>query len=147
MKKSIQRILLATVPLLAFLGIPSTQAQSGFRVIVHPDNPVTSISKDDLSKLFLKKTSRWDDGTVAAPVDLGRQSSVREDFTKEIHGRSLSSILSFWQRQIFSGRGSPPAELNTEAEAVQFVKANRGAVGYVSSGTDTSGAKAISVTD
>jgi hypothetical protein len=32
----------------------------------------------------------------------------REGFSKEVHGRSVTAIKSFWNQQIFAGRQVPP---------------------------------------
>ncbi len=128
-------VLLVALGLLT-LSIPPTQAQDGgFVVIVNAANPATSISKKELSNLFLKKVTVWSHGGAAKPVDLGARSTVRDDFSRSVHGRPADAIKSFWQRQIFSGRSSPPPEVSSSADAVAFVAGDAGAVGYVASGT------------
>jgi ABC-type phosphate transport system substrate-binding protein len=118
----------------------------GYKVIVNPSNPMSSISRDDLSRILLKKTTKFPDGRSASPVDLPLNSSVREAFSKDVHGKPASAVEAYWQQQIFSGKDVPPAQKN-EAGAVDFVRSTSNGVGYVSSGTDTDGAKVISVTD
>lgn len=127
---------------LIFLGHWNSMAaeSSAFRVITHPDTPVTSLSKTQVSKILLKKTSKWDNGQQVRPVDKGEKDSVREVFTKEIHGRSVSSIQRFWQRQIFSGTDVPPPELASDREVLEFVRNNAGAIGYVSKDAPVQGA-------
>lgn len=121
------------------LAQPST-----FKVIVHPDNPVASLTKKDVSNLFLKKTGRWDElRERVEPVDL--DATVREDFSQQIHGRSLSAIKSYWQKQIFSGREVPPPELKTDSEVIAFVAGRQGAIGYVSAAASLDGVKEVVV--
>ena len=81
------------------------------------------------------------------PVDLSANSPVREAFSLAIHERDVNAVKSYWQRQIFSGRGVPPPEKASDSEVLAFVRANPGAVGYVSSGTAVgSGVKVLEVT-
>ena len=115
--------------------VPVTRAQSGYRVIVNAANQATEISREEVSRLLLKKQTSWDDGTVAEPVDLDGKSDVRDAFSREVHGRSVSSIKNYWQRQIFSGRAVPPPELGSDAEVVGFVAGHPGGIGYVADGT------------
>ncbi len=122
------------------------QEQSPFKVITHPKNPVTSLSKTEVSKILLKKTSKWETGQRVQPVDQGGKDSVRGVFTKEIHGRSLSSIQKWWQRQIFTGKGVPPPELGSDKEVVAYVKKTAGAIGYVSKDASVDGVKVLTVT-
>ena len=123
---------------------------SGFKVIVHPDNPTTSLSAKDVSNYLLKKKTKWNaDGfkEKVDPIDLGGDSPTRETFSKEVHGRSVSSIKSFWQRQIFSGREVPPPEAASDAEVITYVKSHPGAIGYVSASASLDGVKVVSVAD
>ena len=146
MKKSVLSVL--SLALLSLgLWTLAAQEQPAFRVITHPDNPVTSLSKTQVSKILLKKVSKWDDGRLVQAVDQGGKGPIREAFTKEIHGRSVSSIQRYWQRKIFSGDEVPPPELASDREVVEFVSQNVGAIGYVSSDASLDGVKVVSITD
>lgn len=117
----------------------------GFVVVVHSSNAASSVPKDQLSRLFLKRTTRWADGTTALPVDLPEPSPVRQSFSRAVHGRDVAAIRSYWQQQIFAGRAVPPPELQSDAAVLRFVAQNPGAVGYVSKGTPTSDVKVVTV--
>jgi ABC-type phosphate transport system substrate-binding protein len=107
-------------------------AAQSFVVIVNDGNPTTTISKDQLTKLFLKRVTKWDNGTAAQPVDLPESTPTRDAFTTAVLHRPTAAVRAFWQQQIFSGRGLPPVEKPSESEAVSFVRTNPGAVAYVS---------------
>lgn len=145
LSKSSFFVALAAILLAAVL--PPVFAQTGFKVIVHKDNPVTSLSKDDFSNMLLKKKTRWDHGAPVSPADLDAKSTVRADMSKDVHGRSVSSIKNFWQRQIFSGREVPPPEMPSDADMVSFVARDSGAIGYVSPGALLSGVKVITISE
>jgi hypothetical protein len=57
----------------------------------------------------------------------------------------VSGVYSYWQNVIFSGRGVPPVELDSDLSVVAFVRSNAGAVGYVRPGTALRGVKTLSV--
>lgn len=125
----------------------TVRAQSGgYKIVVNPANPATSISKDDLSRIFLKQSTKFRDGHGASPVDLPVSSPVRESFSKSILGKPSSAVDAFWQQQIFSGRDIPPPQRN-ESAAISFVRSNENGIAYVSSGADTHGLKVITVAD
>jgi ABC-type phosphate transport system substrate-binding protein len=131
--------------MLLAMAISAFASAAGFKVIVNSSNSSTKISKTDLNAVFLKKMVKWSDGTPAAPVNQPKKSPVRDSFTTTVHGKSVAAVDSYWQQQIFSGRDVPPAEKASDAEVVAFVKANAGAVGYVSDGAPTAGVKVVSV--
>ncbi len=136
-----KRLIILTVLVSVALAM---QAQS-FRVVVNSNNPVVSITARDASDYFLKKETKWANGQTVVPVDLSPKSSVREDFSTFVHGKSVAAIKSYWQQFVFAGKGTPPIEKNTDAEVVEFVKKNPGAIGYVSVNADVSGVKVITI--
>lgn len=139
--------------LVTFASFPASSATAGersFVIIVHPDNPAESVTKDKVSLLFLKKVTKWGEGDFkeqVKPVDQASDSPIRDEFSKLIHGRSTASIKNYWQRQIFSGRHVPPDELASDKAVAEFVKSNRGAIGYVSPKADLEGVKELPLSE
>ena len=140
-------ILLASVAVVLFptLSPLTAQQKAPFVVIVHPDVPTEEVSKKRVSQLLLKESLRWDGGLSAQPVDLDSKSPVRDAFSRQVHGRSVSSIKNYWLRKIFSGDGEPPPEVPSDAAAINFVKTHPGAIGYVSSQARLDGVKVLSL--
>ena len=140
------RARLAAVLLLALAALRPAQATpTGFRVIVNPANPVGALSGNELSRLFLKKTVSWPTGAPVAAVDQERTSDVRRSFSQKVHARDADAIVAHWQTMVFSGRDTPPPVRSTDAAVVEFVRANPGAIGYVSDAADLSGVKVLAV--
>lgn len=131
---------------LAAFALPAVATGQDFKVVVNASNSTTEISKADLSKCFMKQASTWISGQQIAPVDQAADSEVRKAFSEAIHKRDVGAVKSFWQRQIFSGRGVPPPEKASDQEVLAFVRSNPGGVGYVSPGTQLgSGLKELKV--
>jgi ABC-type phosphate transport system substrate-binding protein len=136
-----------TVAIALMVAAPAAAANPGFKIVVNASNPTTSISKEQLSRCFMKQTNTWINGATVTPVDLSANSPVRIEFSTTIHERDVNAVKSFWQRQIFSGRGVPPPEKASDEEVLVFVRANPGAVGYVSSDTPVgAGVKVLEIT-
>jgi len=145
-----KRLLTAVVAAAAVLGAAAfgpMSAPPGYKVIVNAENPVTSLPKGKVAKLFLRRAT-WPSGALAVPCDLGDKSPVRSDFTRDIHGKTVLAVKSFWQQQIFAGRDVPPPEKPAEADVIAFVLANPSAIGYVGASTPLpAGVRALDVTD
>ncbi len=122
-----------------------SHASEGFKVVVHPGVGAHSISTSDLGRMFLKQSSRWPDGALIRPVDLNVGSEVRRAFSEEVVGRTVAAVRSYWQQAIFSGRGVPPPELESDADVIAFVSSTVGAIGYVSLGAEIGEARTIEV--
>jgi ABC-type phosphate transport system substrate-binding protein len=125
---------LATFTLALLLLVPAVpgRAAEGFQIIVNPANPASSLPRDLVSRIFLKKVPKWDGGQAALPVDQDGGSPVRAAFSKLVHGKSAAAVASYWQQQIFAGRDIPPAEKAGDAAVIAFVRGNPGAIGYIS---------------
>ena len=137
------------LPALALLGASSSWLRAdgrAYKVIVNPSISINSISRDELSRIFLKKSSKFHDGHSAAPVDLSGNSAVRDAFSREVHGKPAAAVEAYWQQQIFAGKELPPPE-HSEAAATEFVRSNSSGIGYVSSKAATDGVKVIDITD
>jgi hypothetical protein len=105
-----------------------------FRVIINASNPSRSLSRTEISRLFLKKAD-WSSQLPVFPVDLPEDSAVRRSFSASILGRQVSSIAQYWQYMLFSGRATPPVSVQTEEEAVAYVRLHPEAIAYVSTST------------
>jgi ABC-type phosphate transport system substrate-binding protein len=142
----IQRTILA---LLVVIAATSSVAGAGekYVVIVNESNPTKSMSKKDLSRLFLKQTLVWAHGEKALPVDLDIQASTRAQFTSEVHGRAVAAVQGYWNLKVFSGAVVPPAQKTTDSQVIQFVSTNPGAVGYVSRSAALQGVKVLQIAD
>jgi ABC-type phosphate transport system substrate-binding protein len=123
----------------------TARAEPVLRVIANAKNPVTRVDRHFLVDAFLKKRSRWDDDRPIEPVDLPQQSAVREKFTHDMLGRDVAAVRRYWAQLVFSGRGVPPPELETEAEIVKYVAGHAGAIGYVSGTGALDGVKVLEI--
>lgn len=124
---------------LALLTPTGRASAQGYIVVANEAGPAT-LSKADLSRIFLKKSVQL------TPVDQDKEAKVRASFSKVVLGRPLSAVISYWQQQIFSGGDSAPVEKASDAEVLAFVRSNPKAIGYVSAGTDLgAGVRAVTV--
>jgi ABC-type phosphate transport system substrate-binding protein len=112
-------------------ALPARSGEEAFRVIVHRNNPIESITRAKLSAIYMQRTRSWGDGREIVPVDQPASSPVRERFSRAIHGKNVAYVTRYWQRVIFSGRGIPPRQLQDDAAVLELVKNSREAIGYI----------------
>ena len=142
MHRILRTLVIAAVATLARTSSLSAQE---FKVIVNSANSTSELSTDVTAKLFLKQSTKFPNGTAAQPVDLAKTSAVRAAFSKAVLGRPSSAVETYWQQQIFSGKDVPPPAKASDDDVIAFVKANPGAIGYVSAGASTAGVKVVDV--
>ena len=146
MRDLLQSALLWSVLLLG-AATSLSAADPSVAIVVHPDNGIRSVSRSELSKIFLKRLRTWQDGTMAEPVDQLPDSETRRAFTRLVHRRDVVTIEVYWKRMIFSGRAVPPPEVTTDQQVLDFVRSTRGAVGYVSRSTALRGVQRVVLTE
>jgi ABC-type phosphate transport system substrate-binding protein len=138
------RLVKLALALLA-LAIAAPAVAQEFKVIASADVSTDSLSRAQVSDIFLKRASSWPGGGKVVPVDLGEDTKAFEAFCQTIHGKPGSLIRAFWKRVAMSGRDTPPAVRGSDSEVVSFVRSTRGAIGYVSAGASTDGVKVLRV--
>ena len=133
---------LAAAALATLIASPAA-AQTGYRVIVNPANPVSSMPKGKIGRLFLEKAV-WDNGDAVTPVDLLPTSPVRDVFSRDALGRPAAGVAESWRRVADAGGNAPPA-LASDRDVLAYVRLKPGAIGYVSLDADVQGVKVVFV--
>ena len=140
-------LLLLGLPLGPSAELSEASGLAPYRLVVNVENPTDFLTRRQLSALFLGKVERWPHGPEVAAVVLPGSSPVRAGFTHDIHDRSVQSIQSYWQRQMLAGRKVPPEQAASDAEVLERVRRDPGAIGYLSASAPLVGVKEIGMAD
>jgi ABC-type phosphate transport system substrate-binding protein len=137
------------VPALALAALSAASSaetpSSAYRIIVNPNNAVTSVDRRFLEDAFLKKIKSWPDGETIHPVDLAANSPVRQRWNDDVLRRPMAALRAYWQQRIFSGRELPPPEQDSDAAVIKYVMRYEGGIGYVSATAPQGGAKTVAL--
>jgi len=136
----------AAVIFLSLASVSVGGQEKSYKLIVNPSNPMVSITRENVSRIFLKKTTKFPNGLSASPIDLPANSAIRDSFSKDVLGKTASAVEAYWQQLIFSGRDVPPPQ-KKESGALDLVRSNDNGIAYVSAGADTTGTKVVTVTE
>jgi ABC-type phosphate transport system substrate-binding protein len=99
-------------------------AQAAVVVIGAPG--AADISASDAKKLFLGKGSK-----SAVVYELDEGNATRSEFHSSVTGKSDSQLKAFWSKQVFTGKGNPPATVSNAAAMKSAVASNPNAIGYI----------------
>jgi phosphate transport system substrate-binding protein len=117
----------------------NTIAMDGIAVIVHPDNPVTDLTMDQINQIYTGEITNWKEvggpDEVISVVSRDAASGTREAFD-DIMG--------------FGGEGETPLsstaiQLDSNGAVAQAVAGNTAAIGYISLDAVDESVKPISV--
>lgn len=111
-------------------------------VVVHPSNSA-SIDKEAVSRIFLGRMKDFNGNGEAVPIAQEEGSPARSEFNDKVVGKSDSQLKSYWSKLVFTGKGTPPKEVVSDAEILKLVSENPAMIGYVDSGSVDSSVKVV----
>lgn len=112
-------------------------------VVVGAKSPVTSLSKEQASDIFLGKLPTLPGGGSAELIDQPESSALRDEFYSKVTGKSAAQAKQYWSKLAFTGKGTPPKEVANSAEVKKLVSANPNAIGYIEKSAVDGSVKAV----
>jgi ABC-type phosphate transport system substrate-binding protein len=113
-------------------------------VVVHPENGA-DLSSKKVERIFLGKEKKFSNGKESIPINHDAGQPLRQAFDEQVLGRSTSQISAYWSKLIFTGKGTPPKEVMSDAEVIALIKENKGVIGYIDSASVTADVKVVSL--
>jgi TonB family protein len=136
------QILLVAAGLIIFT--PVHVLAGDVKVIANGSVKADTISAAELKRVFLEQRNSLTDGTHVEPV-LEKDGRVHAAFLQEYLGMSEADLQAYYRTLVFTGRGSMPKALGSDAEVVAYVARTRGAIGYVGSNASAEGVKTLAI--
>lgn len=128
--------------LFLFTLLFSASTWAGIAVIVHPSNG-SALGQAEISRIFLGKMKSFPGGGQAIPINQSEGSGPRGNFEKAMLKKSASQIKAYWSKLVFTGKGTPPKEVSSDAEVIDLIKANPNLIGYIDESAVTPDVKVI----
>lgn len=129
MSNSIRRLLVAVAALTA-----CSLARAEIAVIVHPDNPLASMSAEEVAAIFLARDARM------RPIDLPEAGGLRNWFYHHLTGRDAAQIGVLWAKHMDR---MPPILASSSADAIRRVAASKRVIAYVDTRSIDSSVKVV----
>jgi len=105
------------IVLLSLISIFHLQA---FEIaIVTNSQSISKIDKNEVKRLFLAKTNRVNNIQVDL-VEL-KNTSYKEEFYKILTNKNTAQLRSYWTRLIFTGKGKPPKQVESQEELAHYM--------------------------
>ncbi|MBE0361270.1 MULTISPECIES: type 2 periplasmic-binding domain-containing protein [Pseudoalteromonas] len=111
-------------------------------IVVHPSNN-SSFDQSEITKIFLGKVKSFSDGNIAVPLNQDSGSAARKEFGSNVLSKSGSQLKAYWSKLVFTGKGSPPKEVGSDADVIDLVSKNPSMIGYVGAASLTDSVKSV----
>lgn len=104
------------------------QAQPGeIYIVANVESSPATLDVDEIRKIFMGNVNRHG----LTPVAQSTGSPARVIFNTRVVGLTESRIQAYWAQMRFSGRGTPPAQLSSEAALISHLQNTPQSIGYV----------------
>lgn len=113
-------------------------------IIANPSIKAEKISASEIKSVFLGERYSLRDGTHVEPV-LSKGGPAHAAFLNEYLATNDDALQNYYRSLVFTGKGSMPKALRSDAEVVAYVAKTRGAIGYVSSTATLDGVRTLAV--
>ncbi len=100
-------------------------------VVVNPENPLNSMTREDVADLFLGRYSAFPTGKLAIPVDQPMDSKIRTVFYNDVMGKTVAQANAHWAKLIFSGRATPPRVAPDATTISRMIAENKNVIAYL----------------
>ncbi len=134
--------MLRTALFFAALLLATAARAAGLLIVANPSVPVSAVSLEDLTLIYLAQKRYWPDGTPGVPVNREPLSHSREYFSEQVFNRTPADMSQYWNRLLYVGK-VPPLVQTSDAAILGFVRRVPGAIGYVAAGQATPGVKVL----
>ena len=111
-------------------------------VVVHPSNAAL-FDKNAIQRIFLGKTRAFPGGEEALPLSLRETTVASADFTRSVLAKTPKQLKSYWAKMVFTGKGTPPKQMDSSKQIIDLVSNNPNFIGFVKAGTDNGGVKVV----
>jgi ABC-type phosphate transport system substrate-binding protein len=102
-------------------------------VIVNKNAKVETLDKEQIADIYLGKSPTLPNGEQVIAIDYNENIPLRDTFHSATTGKTQSQLKAYWSRLLFSGKGTPPKEVDDEASMKKLVADNPSIIGYISS--------------
>jgi ABC-type phosphate transport system substrate-binding protein len=106
-------------------------AEAEVVAVVAANSPIASLTKNQVINIFLGKSNRFPDGSLAIPIDQKEGSIERNKFYANYANMSAAQLKGHWSKIIFTGRGQPPKEVANGSEVKKRIASNPNTIGYL----------------
>ena len=100
------------------------------------------IDKSILSKIYTGRIVQHG-GEAVRPYNMKAGTALRNLFMEKVLKQTDDDFIAYWIVRRSIGKGTPPVEVDSAEEMLEYIKKNPGAIGYLDSSVPHAGVKVI----
>jgi len=107
------------------------EAPSRVVVVVSKQNPVTSLTLNELRRIFLRKMGQWSHGGKITVFERPLKSKVRAAFVRSVYGKKPEAFQEYWMNLSLTRGIKAPKVLRSPKLVRAYLNRVKGGVGYL----------------
>ncbi|MDO9315930.1 MAG: hypothetical protein Q7T97_15450 [Burkholderiaceae bacterium] len=115
---------------LSLLCVLSGHAQDRDAPVVIAHTTLQKVDQATVQRLYTGRSVEVA-GTPVTVVNAAPGSKLRERFMSDVMAQDDNRYVAYWTVRKHVGKGTPPRELKSAAEIIEFVQNTPGAMGYI----------------
>ena len=127
-----------------FMLLTASMSNAELAVVAGQGFPLSTLSKHEVADIFLAKTTHLADGLHVKPFELNN-AGYKALFYREISGKTLSQINSYWTTLIFTGKGKPPKNIEEPSRLIELLNNDPSSIAYLPTEKITNSMKVLHV--
>jgi len=106
---------------------------SDLAIIVNKENTVSTLSESEVKLYWMRKIKkRWPDiNKNIRPADFKSKNAAQTTFYSKVLGLSAADVETYFTQKQYDSAEKPQDKLSSEAEMINFVADEIGAIGFV----------------
>jgi ABC-type phosphate transport system substrate-binding protein len=100
-------------------------------VVVNAENPLTTLSAEDVRAYYMKRKSSWPNGEKIRPVDVEADNAARVLFVTQVLKTTPSDLERHWLEIKYRAAESPPKRMSDDEGVIKYISAFKGGIGFV----------------
>lgn len=134
--KILKNLMIAAILFASFSSVAEVS------VIVNSANN-DQINAKLIKRIYLGKIKAFPNGKKIKVLTLKDGAPETEAFRQSALKKSNSQFKSYWSKIAFTGKGTPPKEVDSAADMINAVKADASAIGFIDSAAVTGDVKVV----
>lgn len=131
------------IPIL-FVALSAFAPAAEIAIIVNKENTIEKLTTGEAKLYWLRKIKkRWPDlNKNIKPVDRKSANPEQEAFYAKVLGMSATDVETYFSQRQYEAAEKPQDKFNSDAQVIDFVAEEAGAIGFVNTASLTAEAKA-----
>jgi hypothetical protein len=126
-------------------GLPrAVAAEGGLVLVVSKDNPIGSVTRAELLRMFSGDAIKID-GQPVVPFAMAANRPERHAFDQVVLGMSPEEVNKYWIDRRIRGQGNPPKSAPSPDVMARVVASFPAAIGYVPASALTAALKPVAI--